>query len=105
MAGFIIAAELAERRLVQVKQNLAQLLGCRITGGKTLSVYLTQFADERGSVLVADFAIVVEMAIVETCLTHAALHCTDIETSSHWGQMATLCRNRELSRAYRISLS
>ena len=68
MAGFIIAAELAERRLVQVKQNLAQLLGCGITGGKTLSVYLTQCADERGSVLVVDFAIVVKMAIAETRL-------------------------------------
>src|SRR6476660_7315612 len=74
MAGFIIAAELAERRLVQ-EQNLAQLLGCRITGGKTLSVYLTQCADERGSVLVADFAIVVAVAIVSTCLAHAALNC------------------------------
>jgi hypothetical protein len=30
MAGLIIAAELAQRCLVQLKQNLAQLLGFRI---------------------------------------------------------------------------
>ena len=69
MAGSIISAELAERRLVQVKQDLAQLLGCRITGGKTLSVYLTQCDDARGSVPVVEFAIMVKMAIAETCLT------------------------------------
>ena len=70
----MISAELAQRRFVQLKQNLAQLLGCRITSGETLSVNLTQGANEGVSVLVADFAIVVAVAIVETCLAHAALH-------------------------------
>ncbi len=32
IAGLMIAAELAQRRLVQLKQNLAQLLGFRIAG-------------------------------------------------------------------------
>ena len=36
----MIAAELAQRRLVQLKQDFAQLLGRGITGGKTLSVNL-----------------------------------------------------------------
>jgi hypothetical protein len=44
------------------------------TGCETLSVNLAQRADEGVSVLVADFAILVAMAIVETCLAHAALH-------------------------------
>jgi hypothetical protein len=75
MAGLVIAAELAERRLVQLKQNLAQLPGFRIAGRETLSVNLTLRADERVSVFAADFAILVAMAIVETRLAHAALHC------------------------------
>src|SRR5258706_14232024 len=69
----MIAPKLAQRRLVQLKQNLAQLLGFRITGCETLSV-LTQHADEGVSVLVADFVVLVAVAIVETCLPHAALH-------------------------------
>jgi hypothetical protein len=32
IAGLMIAAELSQRRLVQLKQNLAQLLGFRIAG-------------------------------------------------------------------------
>src|SRR3954467_9445593 len=74
VAGLIIAAKLAQRCFVKLKQNLAQLLGCRIAGGEALSVNLAQRANERVSVLVADFAIVVTVAIVETCLAHAALH-------------------------------
>ena len=70
----MIAAELAQRRLVQLKQDFAQLLGRGITRGKTLSVNLAQRADEGVAVLVADFAVVVAMAIVETGLAHAALH-------------------------------
>jgi hypothetical protein len=70
----MIAAELAQRRLVQLKQDFAQLLGRGITGGKTLSVNLAQRADEGVAVLVADFAVVVAMAIVETGFAHAALH-------------------------------
>src|SRR6266550_1019114 len=63
----MIAAKLAQRRLVQLKQKLAQLLGFRITGCETLSV-LTQHADEGVSVLVADFVVLVAVAIVETGL-------------------------------------
>jgi putative transposase len=59
----------------QLKQNLAQLLGFRIALGKTLSVNLTQRADQGVSVFAADFAILVAVAIVETCLAHAALSC------------------------------
>jgi hypothetical protein len=55
-------------------------------------------------VLVADFAILVAVAIVETCLAHAALHCADVETSSHCDEMATLHRNRELKPAWLAKL-
>src|ERR1700674_4205332 len=75
MAGLVIAAELAQRCLVQLKQDLAQLLGFGIAGCETLPVYLAQRADERVSMLAADFAVVVAVAIVEICLAHAALHC------------------------------
>src|SRR6516162_6141406 len=75
VAGLMIAAELAHRRFVQLKQNFTQLLGFRITGCEALSVNLAQRADEGVSVLVADFAILVAVAIVETRLAHAALHC------------------------------
>src|SRR6516225_1652179 len=71
----MIAAELAHRRFVQLKQNFTQLLGFRITGCEALSVNLAQRPDEGVSVLVADFAILVAVAIVETRLAHAALHC------------------------------
>jgi len=50
----MIAAELAHRRFVQLKQNFTQLLGFRITGCEALSVNLAQRADEGVSVLVAD---------------------------------------------------
>ena len=62
VAGFMIAAELAQRRFVQLKQNLAELFGVRITGGETLSVNPAQRADECVSMLVADFAILVAVA-------------------------------------------
>jgi hypothetical protein len=64
----MIAAELTDRCFVQLKQNFTQLLGFRITGCETLSVNLAQRADEGVSVLVADFAILVAVAIVETDL-------------------------------------
>ena len=84
----MIAAKLAQRRLVQLKQNLAQLLGFRITGCETLSV-LTQHADEGVSVLVADFVVLVAVAIVETGLAHAALHGAQGAASSRSGEVAT----------------
>ena len=73
MAGLVIAAELAERRFVELRQDFAQLLGRGITGGKTLAINLAQRADERVAMLVADVTIVVAVAIVETGLAHAAL--------------------------------
>ena len=75
VAGLMITAELAQRRLVQFKQNFAQLLGFGIAGCETLSVNLSQRADEGVSVFAADFAIIAAVAVVETCLAHAALHC------------------------------
>src|SRR5439155_8211360 len=80
MTGLVIAAKLAQRRLVQVKHNLAQSVGRGITGGKTLPVNLAQGADQGGAVLVADFTIL--LAVVETCLAHAALPCADAQASS-----------------------
>jgi len=62
MAGLVIAAELAQRRLVQLKQDIAQLLRRGITGGKAWSVNLAQRADKGIAVLVADFAAVVAAA-------------------------------------------
>ena len=69
---------------------MAQFLGIRITGSKTLSVNLTQRADEGVSVLVADFTVVVAVAIVETCLAHAALVVPRATASSRRDQMAIL---------------
>src|SRR3979411_2833921 len=74
MAGFMIAAELAQRRLVQLKQDFAQLLGRGIAGGKALSVNLAQRAHGGGALLEGEFAVVVATAIVETGFAHAALH-------------------------------
>jgi hypothetical protein len=71
----VIAAELAQRRFVQLMKDLAQFLGPGVTGCETLSVNLAQRLDKCVSVLVADFAIVVAVAIVETGLVHAVLHC------------------------------
>src|SRR4029077_14075415 len=73
MAGLVIAPELAQRRLVQVGQNVAQFLGRGITGCEARAGDLAQRADEGVAVLVADFAILVAVAIVEAGLAHAAL--------------------------------
>ena len=73
MAGLVIAAELAERRLVQLNHDFAQLLGRGITGSKPWSVNLAQRTDEGIAMLVADFTIVVAVAVVETGFAHAAL--------------------------------
>jgi len=74
VAGFRIAAELAQRRLVELKQDPVQLLGFRITGCEALSCKSYPTADEGVAVLVADFTIVIAVAIVQTCVAHAALH-------------------------------
>ena len=73
VASLVIAAKLAQRGFIELKQNVAQFLGVGITGSKTPSVNLAQRADEGIAVLVADFAVLVAMAIVETGLAHAAL--------------------------------
>ena len=75
VASFMIAAELAQRSFVQLKKNFAQCLGFRMSSGETLSVNLTQRVDGRVSVFVADFTVAVDVAIVETCFAHGALHC------------------------------
>jgi hypothetical protein len=81
-----------------VRKYLAKFLGRGITSGKPLSVNLAQTADKGVSVFVADFAIVVAVAIVETCLTHAVLSlCPQATAFSRWDQMAILRRNTSQS--------
>src|ERR1700758_4897545 len=72
----MITAELAQRCLVQLEQNLAELLGVRIAGCETLAVHFAQCANEGVSVFGADFSVLVAVAIVESGLGHTALHCT-----------------------------
>ena len=76
VAGLIIAAEFIKRRLVQLKQNFAELFGFKIAGCETLSVNLTLRVDEGVSVFGAGLAVLVAVAVVETCLAHAALLCS-----------------------------
>src|SRR4051812_31558583 len=102
MTGLVVAAELAQRRLVQIKHDIAELVGWGIAGGKTLPVNLAQRADGGGAVLVADFTIL--LAVVRTCLAHAALPCVGLEASSGWGGMAIVHCNHELDRACRAGL-
>jgi hypothetical protein len=45
VAGLIIAAEFAEGRLIQLKQNFAELFGFKIAGCETLSVNLKERAE------------------------------------------------------------
>ena len=91
----MIAAELAQRGFVQLKKNLAEFFGFRVTGCEALPVNLAQGADKTVAVFVADFAIRVAMAIAETCLAHGLLHCADSQRASpRCHQMATLRRNR-----------
>src|ERR1700692_959329 len=90
----MIAAELAQRRFVQLKKNLAQCLGFRMPGSETLSVNLTQRLDGRVSVFVADFTVVVAVAIIETCVAAGSLPCAFTQRpSSCPDQMAILRRN------------
>jgi hypothetical protein len=73
MASLEVAPELAERCFVQLKQDIAQLLGFRVAGTEAFSIDLAQCADLGVAVLVADLAIVIAMAIVETRLAHGVL--------------------------------
>jgi hypothetical protein len=51
-----------------LKYYLAQLRGFWIPGGETLSVSFTQRSDKGVSVFAADFASLIAVLIVETCL-------------------------------------
>jgi hypothetical protein len=100
MAGLMIAAELTQRRFIQLKKNVAQFLDFGITGGEAPSINQAQRPDQAISVLVVDFAVVVAVAIVETCLAHAAaLLMPRATASSHRDQLATLRRNNTPSRS------
>src|ERR1700751_982263 len=71
----MITAELAQGRLIQLEQNLAQLLRFRIASCETLPVNLTQRTDEGVSVFCADLCFGFAVATVGTCLAPAALCC------------------------------
>src|SRR5213078_928266 len=73
VAGLMIPAKLAERGLVQLQQDLAQLVRFGVTGGETVSINFSQGPDECVSMFGADFAILVAVAVIETYLAHAAL--------------------------------
>src|SRR4051812_2213491 len=93
MPGLVIAAQLAQRRLVQLQHHLAQRPGLRMPGGVVLSVNLAQRLHGGGSVLAADVAVV--MATVETCIAHGLLHWADSRRASSCpGQIAILHRTR-----------
>src|SRR5437764_10920176 len=93
VAGLMIPAKLAERGLVQLQQDLAKLVSSGVAGCEALTINLPQRTEQRMSVFAADFAIVVAVAVVETCLAHAALLlCPQPRASSSGDQMATQTR-------------
>jgi hypothetical protein len=69
----MIAAKLAYRRLVELKQDLTQFRGFRISGCKALAINLAQRANKCVAVLAADFGALVAVASVEPCFALAAL--------------------------------
>ena len=69
----MIAAKLAHRRLVELKQDLTQFRGFRISGCKALAINLAQRANKCVAVLAADFGALVAVASVEPCFALAAL--------------------------------
>jgi hypothetical protein len=83
---------------VAVSQNLienVQLRGSpRFARRNVRNKYLPHSADKGGFVFAADFAILVAVPIVETCLAHGALHCPKPRASSRRGRMATKLRSR-----------
>jgi hypothetical protein len=100
----MIAAKLVQRRLLQ--QSLTQLLGFRIAGGEILSVNFTPRADEGVSVFPADFAILVAVAIVETCLAHAAIRSARRQhppVGAKW--QLTRARNHAVRALHRFSMA
>ena len=78
--------DLRRGRTPDVNPSLDRCRGA--TCGETLSVP-TQHADEGVSVLVADFVVLVAVAIVETGLARAALHGAQGAASSRSGDVAT----------------
>jgi hypothetical protein len=71
-----------------------------LSGCEALSVNLTQHADRGVTVLVADFAIVVAVAIVQTCLAQLLSTVAARDTSSRRAEMAT-----KLSAVWSIAIS
>src|SRR5260370_5511091 len=69
----MIATDLAQGRLIELKHYLAQFRGFRMPGRKALPVNFAQRPNQGVAVLAADFAIFVGMAMVETRFAHAAL--------------------------------
>lgn len=73
MPGVVIATQLAQRRLVQLSQDLAEQRRIGIPGRKALAVDLAQGADQRVAVLLADPAILVPMAAIQARFLHVSL--------------------------------
>src|SRR4029079_1308874 len=73
MPGVVIATQLAQRRLVQLMQDLAELGRVRIAGGKALAVDLAQRSDQRIAMLLADRATLVPMATIKARFLHVSL--------------------------------
>src|SRR6266702_8449776 len=65
MSGVVIATQLAQRRLVQLMQDLTELGRIGITSRKALAVDLAQSTDQRVAVLLANRAILVPMAAIQ----------------------------------------
>src|SRR5712691_6014690 len=85
----MIAAELAHRRFVQLKQNFTQLLGFRITGCEALSVNLAQRADEGVSMLVADSPSLLRWPLSRPALLMLLSILPEADASSPRGPIAT----------------
>ena len=61
-----IVDEMCQRRLIEIMQHVFQFFVARTPWSKSGSIGLTQCGYERIAVLLADFAILVSMATVET---------------------------------------
>src|SRR5436305_9525102 len=73
MPGVVIATQLAQRGLVQLKQDVTQQGRIRITGCEALAVDLAQRTHQRVAVLLADRAILVPMAAIQAGFLHVSL--------------------------------
>src|SRR5438105_3792676 len=81
MPGVVIATQLAQRRLVQLMQDLAKLGRIRIAGRKTLAVDLAQCTNQRVAVLLADRAILVPVATIQARFLHVSLRVRRLRAS------------------------